>query len=572
MGGFPCRCANYSNVSQSTLSAGTIFHERYQIVRAIRSGGMGEVYRAIDKSTGMAVAIKRMLVEAYSQGADESAIYQATRFEEECKLLQNLRVPGVPAFVDSFLDADKRVIVMEFIEGVDLEKQVMDQLALAGADLPVVLAVEYTIQVAKILEYLHAHRPRPIIHRDVKPANIIVRHSDSAIYLVDFGLAREVGGSASTKTAVGTVGYAPLEQYRGRPTTRTDQYSLGVTLHFMLSGQQPLPLQIEPLDKIKPDLPHELCWVVRKATQQEQEDRFDSVYEFRRELEKLLPGLVQHQKQRELQNQAQDRMHLMGPTEELEHEERPTQRVKIEGVHQEAEEPLKDFGLYHPLQNTISLQQDFQRQAIQAESSQRKATIDLDRSDSGKAHKMMLTFSTLLLVAGICTLYFLNGKQQRQIASGAAVAKLKVVEAHGFFRARERIGLNRQGMGTLEYLLSFPHPKNDGYLATLAKGTRRLQLSNLTNEPVPFFLATLDSSGIEKSSKWFLADKKKGFLEAPTAFRGVHVDFNISLTPPPFNGPRKSMASLDCGKGATSAILLLPQPAVGSLYFYEVGL
>ena len=245
--GSPLTCANYSNVSQSTLSAGAVFHEHYQIIRAIRSGGMGEVYRAIDKRTGLAVAIKRMLVEAYGDGADESALYQASRFEEECKLLQNLRVPGVPAFVDSFLDGDRRVIVMEFIEGVDLEKQVMDQIGLAGADLPALQAVEYTIQVAKILEYLHAHRPRPIIHRDVKPANIIVRHQDNAIYLVDFGLAREVGGSASTKTAVGTVGYAPLEQYRGRPTTRTDQYSLGVTLHFMLSGQQPLPLQIDCL-------------------------------------------------------------------------------------------------------------------------------------------------------------------------------------------------------------------------------------------------------------------------------------------------------------------------------------
>ena len=166
-------------MSQSTLLAGAAFHEHYQIVRAIRSGGMGEVYRAVDRRTGMPVAIKRMLVDSPSDGSNESAAYQAQRFEEECKLLQNLQIPGVPHFVDSFSDGERRVIVMEFIEGVDLEKQVMDQLALAGTDLPPLQAVEYTIQVAKILEYLHAHRPRPIIHRDVKPANIIVRHLEN---------------------------------------------------------------------------------------------------------------------------------------------------------------------------------------------------------------------------------------------------------------------------------------------------------------------------------------------------------------------------------------------------------
>ena len=563
-------CAKYSNVSQSTLSAGALFHEHYQIVRAIRSGGMGEVYRAIDRRTGMAVAIKRMLVEAYGDGADESALYQASRFEEECKLLQNLRVPGVPTFVDSFLDGDRRVIVMEFIEGVDLEKQVMDQVGLTGADLPIVQAVEYTIQVAKILEYLHAHRPRPIIHRDVKPANIIVRHQDNSIYLVDFGLAREVGGGASTKTAVGTVGYAPLEQYRGRPTTRTDQYSLGVTLHFMLSGQQPLPLQIEPLDKIKKDLPHELCWVVRKATQQEQEDRFDSVYEFRRELEKLLPSLMQHQKNQDLHDQAQDRLHLMGPTEELAQEERPTQRVKIEGIHKEAEDPMKDFGLYHPLQNTISLQSDFQRQAIQAEHSQRKGGMELDSGGGGRPHRMILTLCSFLLVAGVCALYFLNRKQQIEIASSVAPAKQTVVEAHGFYRGKDKVGLNRVQMGTLESLLSLPKTVNDGYLASLPKGTRRVVFSNLvTTQPVPFFVASLDEQGIVQTSKWIRADGSK-WRVAPTAFRKVHVDFNTPLSVPPFGQGAKtvSQATLDCPQNAVSLILLLPQPTPASLQFY----
>ncbi|MBN9416842.1 hypothetical protein ABS71_04945 [bacterium SCN 62-11] len=526
---------------------------------------MGEVYRAVDRSNGMTVAIKRMLVASPSDGSNESAAYQANRFEEECKLLQNLRVPGIPAFVDSFLDGERRVIVMEFIEGVDLEKQVMDQLALAGTDLPPLLAVEYTIQVAKILEFLHAHRPRPIIHRDVKPANIIVRHQDNRIYLVDFGLAREVGGGASTKTAVGTVGYAPIEQYRGRPTTRTDQYSLGVTLHFMLTGQQPLPLQIEPLDKIRKDLPHELCWVVRKSTQSEQEDRFDSIYEFRRQLENLLPSLQQLQKNQDLQDQAKDRLQLMGPTEELAHEERPTQRVKIEGIHVEAEEPLKDFGLYHPLQNSISTQQDFQRQAIQAEHQQRMGSAALDDSaHRPRGQRTMFTLLLLLLVAGVVSLYFLNQKQQVQLATRVATGG-PIDEAHGFFRQGDRIGLGRSGMGAVENMLSFPHPAHDGYLMRIPKGLRSINFARVSEE-MPFLAASVDSHGLVKNSRWYLF-QKGAWKETGSPFKGVHLDFNAKLAVPP-GGWGRSNGTLE-SKGGSHLLLLTPgEPDSAPLYFF----
>lgn len=456
---------------------------------------MGEVYRAIDKATGMVVAIKRMLVEAPSQGADDSALYHAQRFEEECKLLQNLKFPGIPCFVDSFSDGDRRVIVMEFIEGVDLEKQVMDQLALAGEDLPVMLAVEYTIQVAKILEYLHAYRPRPIIHRDVKPANIIVRHSDNRLYLVDFGLAREVGGGSTTKTAVGTVGYAPLEQYKGHPTTRSDQYSLGVTLHFMLSGTQPLPLQVEPLDKLKPDLPHELCWVVRKSTQQDQEERFDSVYEFRRELEKLLPNVQQYQLRKQAKTAVQDRLDLMGPTQELADvyapAERspmtiPGQRVKIEGIHRTQEDPMANFGLYNPLENSRTMEPEFQRQALQADFVARSAVSEVESNSPGFLASWKAWVLILAVLFGLFGVYGLNQRQQLLLAREASRDKLTCLKASGLFRipGQAGIGLGRSGMGWIEYIFSFPHPDNDGMVYSLQPGkVKRVKLKLNTLEP-----------------------------------------------------------------------------------------
>ena len=494
-------------MSQSTLAPGALFHSRYQIQRAIRSGGMGEVYRAIDKETGMAVAIKRMLVEASSDGSDQGAAYHHQRFEEEVKILQNLNFPGIPTFVDSFLDGERRVIVMEFIEGVDLEKQVVDQQTLAGAELPVLVAVNYTIQVAKILEYLHAYRPRPIVHRDVKPANIIVRHQDNRLYLVDFGLAREVGGSTSTKTAVGTVGYAPLEQYRGHPTTRTDQYSLGVTLHYMLSGKQPLPLQIEPLDKLRDDLPHELCWVVRKATMQEQEDRWDSVYEFRRELEKLIPVLEAHQQQLLLREQADDRMTLLGPTQELSEPTRPVQRVKIEGVHQVADEPMKDFGLYNPLQNSLSLQQNYQRDAMQAEQRQRMVDSSIESSGRGSSSRLH-TLILLSMLLGVVVLYFLNRHHQISLAASILQGPIQVIEAVGMGRRGTTVLIGRGQLGPIERLLAFPIPASDGIRAQIPANCRSVELVTENPEPeLPFYLGILDQAGKSVESNWLVGQK-----------------------------------------------------------------
>ncbi len=518
---------------------------------------MGEVYRAVDKQTNMVVAIKRMLVEAGADGADQGAAYHHQRFEEEVKILQNLSFPGIPAFVDSFLDGERRVIVMEFIEGVDLEKQVMDQQALAGAELPVLVAVNYTIQVAKILEYLHAHRPRPIVHRDVKPANIIVRHLDNRLYLVDFGLAREVGGSTSTKTAVGTVGYAPLEQYRGHPTTRTDQYSLGVTLHFMLSGRQPLPLQIEPLDKLRQDLPHELCWVVRKATQPEQEDRWDSVYEFRRELEKLVPLLEEHQQQLLLREQADDRMALMGPTQELSEPGRPAQRVRIEGVHQVADEPMKDFGLYNPLQNTLSLQQDYQREAMQAEQRQRMvdSTVEGGGRSSGRLHTLVL----LSLFLGLVALYFLNRHHQLSLASRLLQGPAETVQAVGMSRLGNSVIIGRSQLGPIERLLAFPMPGHDGLLARLPKKTRGISVVVDKPEPeVPFLLALLNAQGQPLKSQWLLS-RTPGRLVGASAQPPTALNLSSTVTPPAqasFRSTEEHWSKLP--QGTESLLLLVP--------------
>lgn len=266
------------------LPIGELFCDRYQIEQLLRRGRLSQVYRALDQSTGGLVAIKRVLLDIPKPSSEEDRPYLAEHFQAECGLLQNLKVPGIPPLVDSFVEGDKGVLVTEFIEGVDLEKQV-------GPALPVEGALEYTIQVARILESLHALRPRPVLHQNVKPANIILRPSDHRPFLVDFGLKRGLDAGRNIKTAMTSFCCTPLEQYQGQPTTRSDQYALGATLHFLLTGVVSLPFQIEPLKKFRPDVPWELYWAVGKATERAQEQRFDLVYEFRSELEGVLAAL-----------------------------------------------------------------------------------------------------------------------------------------------------------------------------------------------------------------------------------------------------------------------------------------
>jgi serine/threonine protein kinase len=118
---------------------------------------------------------------------------------------------------------------MDYIKGKDLYSYIFES---GEKGLSEELVLDWSLQVCDVLDYLHT-QPRPILHRDLKPSNLILRDSDSRIMLIDFGLARNVNLQSHTqKTVVGTLGYAPMEQYQGHPEPRSDIYSLGATMHF----------------------------------------------------------------------------------------------------------------------------------------------------------------------------------------------------------------------------------------------------------------------------------------------------------------------------------------------------
>ncbi|MHC9542608.1 MAG: ankyrin repeat domain-containing protein [Vulcanimicrobiota bacterium] len=223
---FCSRCGKSLNPGGSLL-----LENRYRILRPVKTGGMGVVYKAEDTRLGTAVALKKML-------PPEDSLYSEQRFREEAKLLSKLHHSGLPKVTDFFIEKDPFTgdvtyyLVMTFIEGEDLQKLLDERL---GVPFPVDEVERCFLQILNILNYLHSQNP-PVIYRDLKPSNIMVNRG--AVYLVDFGIAREFDASRS-KTIIGTNGYMAPEQWRGSAEPRSDLYALGALMHYLLTGKDP---------------------------------------------------------------------------------------------------------------------------------------------------------------------------------------------------------------------------------------------------------------------------------------------------------------------------------------------
>lgn len=250
---------------------------------------MGEVYQATDLMSGWQVAVKRMLLDE----DDPVEIFDPfQKFRAEFDTLKALDHPGIPRVLDFFLEEQYPCMVMEFIEGQNLDDWVYKvrgqgrNWILQESD-PLVdrQVLHFGLQLCVILEYIHA---RGILHRDIKPSNIILRDRTERLVLVDFGLARAYTGSRSTKTQVGTLGYCSVEQAQGHPEPRSDLYSLAVTLNHLLTGNQPAPFEVKLLQETRPDLPPRLIAALDRACSFAAADRQASLGEFRGELEACL--------------------------------------------------------------------------------------------------------------------------------------------------------------------------------------------------------------------------------------------------------------------------------------------
>jgi serine/threonine-protein kinase len=289
-----------ANVKQ--LDPGTILNHRYEIVRRIGGGGMGAVYLAKDRNLGDAPrAVKEMVESHLDPTHHEKAIGD---FKRESLLLTSLEHPSIPTIYDYFYDEalGRFYLVMKYISGGDLASRMR---AAAAGKLDEKTVTDWGMQVADVLDYLHS-RPKPIIYRDLKPANLMIDGNSGRVMLIDFGIARWVSQQEKGVTAVGTMGYAPPELFSGRVQPASDVYSLGATMFHLLTGADPQdnPLLIFDFSKnprprqINPAISSEFEQILMRTVEYKPEDRFRTAGELRNELaihlEKLMSGRVSY--------------------------------------------------------------------------------------------------------------------------------------------------------------------------------------------------------------------------------------------------------------------------------------
>jgi serine/threonine protein kinase len=221
----------------------------YRILEPLGKGGMGALYLAADTYAFGRQCVVKELLDYYDPTDRDEARQAQDRFETEARLLAELSHPGIPRIYSYFSEAGRHYIVMEYIEGETLERAVthLDPLGrpVAARPMPAEEIVRHAVRVCRVLEYL-ADRPRPVIHHDVKPANLIVDRTSREVRLVDFGTAQarlqwatqtrlDPGGA----TLFGTEGYAAPEQYQGHSEPRSDVYALAATVYHLLTDDDP---------------------------------------------------------------------------------------------------------------------------------------------------------------------------------------------------------------------------------------------------------------------------------------------------------------------------------------------
>lgn len=260
------------------LKIGSIIDGKYKILNKVGQGGMSVVYLAMNEKANKQWAIKEVRKDGVK---DFELIKQGLIVETD--MLKKLSHPSLPSIVDVIEDDNTFLIVMDYIQGNPLSKTLEEYGAQSQENV-----VEWAKQLCDVLGYLHSRKP-PIIYRDMKPANVMLK-PDGSITLIDFGTAREYKSkNIADTTCLGTIGYAAPEQFGGMGQTdaRTDIYCLGATLYHLVTGMNPCepPYEIKPIRQINPALSSGLEKIIIKCTQRDPNARYQSCAELMYDLE-----------------------------------------------------------------------------------------------------------------------------------------------------------------------------------------------------------------------------------------------------------------------------------------------
>lgn len=285
-----------------------ILQERYKLMQILGKGGFGAAYLAEDIKLKRGCVVKQMLSPQHISPRELEKM--RLDFEREGSLLVQLNQPGhpnIPEIFDYFSNENGSYLVMKYIQGQSLQDAVKSQ----TDEIEWRQAVRYIINVCSALNYMHTHGEQPVMHRDIKPGNILLG-DDGRIWLVDFGLAKtkpvEDSGDLVEMNSAGSAGYTSFEQWLGQAVPASDIYAVGVTLHHLVTKVNPLDAfredgqvkinivklqdlhsRLDPIRKINRNLPRELDEIITGATAAEPEQR-PTALQLQQQLEVLISG------------------------------------------------------------------------------------------------------------------------------------------------------------------------------------------------------------------------------------------------------------------------------------------
>ena len=251
---------------------------KYVLKQKLGEGGFGCTYKAINQTNNQVVVIKTFKSDL---APHSNLSYIRKKFSNEAQRLIECYHPNIVRFYEFFSENGLPYIVIEYIPG-----KTLDKIVLPNNPLPEVIALKYIRQVGEALKVVHK---KGLIHRDVKPHNLILRRDRQQVMLIDFGIARKFsGGLVQTHTNLVSEGYAPIEQYlpKAERTPATDIYGLAATLYTLLTAQIPTSatlrnrLPLETPKNIRPDLSNRISQAVMKGMAIELEERPSNVDEW----------------------------------------------------------------------------------------------------------------------------------------------------------------------------------------------------------------------------------------------------------------------------------------------------
>lgn len=292
MNAIPTRCPSQTMQLPTFLTPGKLLDERYLIINLLSNeGGFGRTYLAKDtKRPGNPVCVVKQL--KYHRQADLFDKAKKLFYQEAVRLEQLGEHPHIPRLLAYFEKDNNFYLVQEYIEGKTLEQVLATEPVLSDDRV-----VNYLSQLLATLKFVHDNGA---IHRDIKPANIICQTSDDKLVLIDFGAVKEITNIGNSEcTIIGTKGYAPIEQWRGKPTTASDIYAVGIIAIQALTGIKPINENWEPGFEF--DSTGEIVWqnrvevkkrlaeILTKMIRQRQHERYQTAEAVLTDLNKLKP-------------------------------------------------------------------------------------------------------------------------------------------------------------------------------------------------------------------------------------------------------------------------------------------